>query len=517
MRLTDLLKGVSTKEVKCDLDSDITGLSYDSRRVEKGHLFVAMRGSELDGHAFIEKALEKGAQAVIFDSGRLESGIPAVRVEDSREALGILSENFYERPFEGMNLIGITGTNGKTTTSYLLESIMFEAGKTPAVMGTVNYRLPGKTFDAPMTTPESLEIMKMLRRMKDSGVSDVVMEVSSHALAQGRVKRCPFRAALFTNLSRDHLDYHGTMENYFEAKGRLFRELQKEVSGQATWAVINGDDPRAGALAGITDASVFTYGFGSECDLRAEDIRLSKKGIIVNMLTADEKREIRSPLIGRFNVSNILAAAAVSLCLGISMDAIEKGVAGLKGVPGRLEPVENDRSLTILVDYAHTPDALKKALDAVAPLNEGRLISVVGCGGDRDSGKRMPMGMAAGEKSHLVFITSDNPRTEDPMTIASQVEEGVRASGKKRLSPPLDPDGKEAGYVLELDRKRAIELAVRSASQKDLILIAGKGHEDYQIIGRRKRHFDDREVAKAAASVRSDLECESATDRPGVA
>lgn len=325
------------------------------------------------------------------------------------------------------------------------------------------------------------------------------MEVSSHALDQGRVRDCPFRVAAFTNISRDHLDYHRSMDAYFEAKSRLFLGLGERESGDPATAVINTDDPKGCALAKMTDAAVVTYGLGRDCDVRADRVQADMRGLAAGLITPHGEIEIQSPLIGGFNIYNILAAAAVALSLNIELNAVSIGIGNLTGIPGRLELVKNSRSLPILVDYAHTPDALGKALEALRPLTKGRLITVFGCGGDRDRGKRREMGRVAGQYSDLVFVTSDNPRTEEPAAIVQQIEEGVQESGLDVLSGN-SLEGAGTGYVLDLDRGSAIQKAVRMARGGDLVLIAGKGHEDYQIIGKRKRHFDDREVAAKAAS-----------------
>ncbi|MBW1850509.1 MAG: UDP-N-acetylmuramoyl-L-alanyl-D-glutamate--2,6-diaminopimelate ligase [Deltaproteobacteria bacterium] len=505
MRLSKLLNGITSYSSKDIPDQEIEGLVYDSREVRPGFMFVALKGCTQDGHAFIKDAINKGAVTVVGESFKRESGVyenvNVVQVADSRKALSKLAENFYGNPSKGLNLIGITGTNGKTTTSYLLESILLASGAKPGVIGTINYRSPEQKWEAHVTTPESLELMQTLRRMADSGVTDVVMEVSSHALDQGRVEGCPFRIAVFTNISRDHLDYHGSMQEYFEAKSRLFRGLRKNGTGDKARSVINGDDPKGKDLEKLTDVPVVTYGLGRGCDVRASLIQSTRTGLTATLVTPADEMEIRSSLIGDFNIYNILAASAAAMCMDIEPNAIVSGIAQLKGVPGRLELVENRRSLTVLVDYAHTPDALKKALIAIKSLVEkGRLITVFGCGGDRDKGKRREMGYAAGEHSDVVFITSDNPRSEDPAVIISQIEEGIQESGLKKLEDLSGGRPPGPGYILDPDRRNAIRKAVEMADKTDLILIAGKGHEDYQIIGKDKRHFDDREVAVEAAS-----------------
>ncbi len=493
MRLKQLIDGMEIVDFQGDPDLEITNIAYDSRAIGPGALFVALKGHAQDGHHFIEDAISKGALAVVLElplrpsAFPSENGVAMIQVPDSREALSRLAVRFFDSPFKLMNLIGITGTNGKTTTAYILESILLAAGRKPGVIGTINYRFSGYVREAPVTTPESLDLMHILREMADSAVSDVVMEVSSHSLDQGRVRGCPFRVAIFTNISRDHLDYHRSMEAYFEAKTLLFKPLAQQGAGDPAKAVINADDPRGKELIKLTDAQVMTYGMGKKCDVRAEEVNVSREGLTAKLITPKGEAEIGSALIGEFDIYNIMAAAAGALSMGIDLKSICSGLRLPKGVPGRLEQVRNKRALALVVDYAHTPDALLKALSAVRLLTEGRVLTVFGCGGDRDKGKRRSMGRVAGRQSDMVFITSDNPRTEDPGAIAAQIEEGVIESGSK-------------DYILDLDRENAIQRAVKMANNGDLVLIAGKGHETYQIIGKEKKAFDDRVVAARAAS-----------------
>jgi len=502
MKLGRILKGTAIHESTGDFDLEIAGLAYDSREVRPGYLFVAIRGSTRDGHDFVNEAVRNGAAALVLESpghGKaIDKDVSVVRVPNSRAALSKLAAEFYGHPYRNMTMVGITGTNGKTTTSYLLESILLAAGARPGVIGTINDRLQGKIWEADVTTPESLELMKRLHNMAEAGATHVVMEVSSHALDQGRVRDCPFQIAVFTNISRDHLDYHKSIEAYFEAKSRLFLGLSEGKTGKSAKAVINMDDPKGRALAELTDAPVVTYGHGKDRDFSADGIRVGREGITARLITPAGEIGISSRLLGGFNIYNILAASAAAMCLDVDPDAVASGVENLAGVPGRLELVKNSRSLSVVVDYAHTPDALMKVLEAVKPLVKGRLISVFGCGGDRDKGKRRVMGRVAGETSDLVFITSDNPRTEDPSAIARQIEEGVRESGLEKLGEIYRDPPVKSGYVLDLDRGNAISRAVGIADENDFVLIAGKGHEDYQITGKGKRHFDDREAAAEA-------------------
>jgi UDP-N-acetylmuramoyl-L-alanyl-D-glutamate--2,6-diaminopimelate ligase len=498
-----MLKNLSESDVSGNRNLDIKGVAYDSRQVKPGYLFVALRGHQLDGHDYIREAVRKGAVAVVAEEFKgIEGQVTKVKVGDSRKALSKVAVQFYGSPFKSMNLIGITGTNGKTTISYLLESILQTAGAKPAVLGTVNYRFDGNTLPSPVTTPESLDVMRLMREMSDGGATDVVMEVSSHALDQGRVQDCPFRVGIFTNLSRDHLDYHKTMEDYFSAKSRLFVSLGRSRPGYGPHAIINVDDPYGRRLVSMTTARVWTYGLDAKCDVLGELISADRTGIHVRIITSFGSIVARSSLLGDFNSYNIMAAAAAGLALNLSLETIAQGIARLKVVPGRLEVVPNHRALTLVVDYSHTPDALLKAMQALRPNAGGRLITLFGCGGDRDRGKRYDMGFLAGQHSDLVFITSDNPRSEDPLSIVREIEIGTKKAGLQLLAWPVSHNHISGGYFLEVDRREAIRKAVSLADRKDIVLIAGKGHEDYQIIGKEKRHFDDREEAARAASER---------------
>jgi len=504
MKLGRLIKGLTVNDFRGDADLEISELAYDSRAVLPGSLFVAFRGSSLDGHDFIHAAIGRGAAAVVAESAgpfeEIDTRAALVIVPDSREALSIISIEFFDHPFKDMDLIGITGTNGKTTASYILESIFLAAGIRPGVIGTINYRIPGEIWKAPVTTPESLDLMRVFKKMACAGVTHVVMEVSSHALDQKRTRGCPFRVGVFTNISRDHLDYHGSMEAYFEAKSRLFQNLGEGGPEDSTRAVINADDARGKELVKMTDVPVMTYGLGEECDVRADRLHMTRSGLSANLITPFGEMPIRSSLIGDFNIYNMLAASAAALCLEVDLNSIASGIARLDGVPGRLELVSNTGGPAVVVDYAHTPDALMKALRSLKSLVKGRLITVFGCGGDRDKGKRREMGQVAGELSDVVFVTSDNPRTEDPAAIASQIEEGVHESGITKLASPSADAMAGSGYFLDLNRGNAIRGAIEMAGESDLVLIAGKGHEDYQIIGKERRPFDDRKIAEKVLS-----------------
>ncbi|MBW1723079.1 MAG: UDP-N-acetylmuramoyl-L-alanyl-D-glutamate--2,6-diaminopimelate ligase [Deltaproteobacteria bacterium] len=494
MKLGRLINGIDFLEFEGDPDHEIQGLAYDSREVRPGYLFVAVKGHVLDGHRFFSDALKRGAVALVGESfdviGKTEAA--RIRVPNSRKALSLLADRFYSHPSAKLRLIGITGTNGKTTTAYLLEAVLSAAGRRTGVIGTINYRIGAQCWPAPVTTPESLDLMRLLRRMKDAGATDVIIEVSSHALEQGRIGECIFEVGVFTNLTRDHLDYHGTMDAYFEAKSRLFRSL-----APAATAVINLDDPRGKTLWGMTRAKVLTYGLREEGEIRSRVLSSDKNGLRIEIRTPAGVTELRSPLLGEVNVYNIMAAMGAALALGVDFETAVRGIESLERVPGRLERVENALGRLVVVDYAHTPDALYKAMKTLKPLAEGRLITVFGCGGDRDRGKRFEMGVAAGENSDLVIVTSDNPRSEDPLSIMEEIEKGVQEAGKQRIegTGPYSL----SGYLMEVDRRKAIRKAIQVAGEGDLILIAGKGHEDYQIVGGVRKHFDDREEVLLAA------------------
>jgi UDP-N-acetylmuramoyl-L-alanyl-D-glutamate--2,6-diaminopimelate ligase len=509
MLLKQIIKDVEVLETDGNIDLEITGLAYDSRRVQPGQLFIALKGHSDDGHLYLKNALESGAAALVVEDF---SGTPAdvtkITVQNSREALSKMATAYYGYPFKGMNLIGITGTNGKTTTSYLIESVLSEAGKKTGVMGTINYRFEGNSYGAPVTTPESADIMALLRKMRDAGVSDVVMEVSSHALHQGRTGDCPFARAVFTNFSRDHLDYHENMDEYFEAKSLLFKGLGGKVPGNEARAIINLDDPKGRELATLTKVPVTSYGLTDDADIRAKVYRSGIEGIEAQLMTSRGIAHVASPLVGEFNVYNILAAVATALSMGVSLAQAVRGIEKCKKIPGRLEVIENSAGLRVVVDYAHTPDALLNVLKTLRPMVEGRIFTVFGCGGDRDKGKRYDMGLIAGEQSDLVIITSDNPRTENPEAIIEQIRGGVIDSGLQRLEEKPRQGEALSGYLQEQDRRRAIQKAVTLARVEDLILVAGKGHEDYQIIGTDKRHFDDREEIPLA--VNEKMKCEKA-------
>ncbi len=505
MKLQDLIKSIEPLKVFGDSEIEIQGLCYDSRQAGPGGLFFALRGVAADGHRFIGKALENGAAAVVVeDEKAVPAGTPFVQVADARLAMSLMAACFYGNPTDSIPLIGITGTNGKTTTSYIIEAILEEAGIPAALLGTVSYRFRDRAFPAPHTTPESVELQKRLREMVDLGARGVVMEVSSHALEQRRVDGCSFDAAVFTNLTRDHLDYHRDMESYLASKKRLFTELMTAHQVKARRrAVINFDDPYGPQVAEAAACPVVSYGVESPCQVTAREVQFSITGISGILVTPRGEARFRTRLAGRFNLSNILAAAATGIALELPLTAILRGVEAHRNVPGRLEQVENDRGIALFVDYAHTGDALENVLRTLAELAKGRIITVFGCGGDRDRGKRPVMGEVAGRYSDLAIVTSDNPRSESPAAIMAEIRGGLTGSGTREYAASELSGGlAEKGFVLIESRREAIRLAVRLARPGDIVLVAGKGHEDYQIIGTERHHFDDREEARAALKKR---------------
>jgi UDP-N-acetylmuramoyl-L-alanyl-D-glutamate--2,6-diaminopimelate ligase len=505
MQLSELLQAGEVEETGGNLDRPVAGLAYDSRQVKKDFVFFAAPGTRNDGHAFIAEAMERGAAAVVVER-RIASPESAawIRVPSVRRAMGAYAARFYHYPSRGLVLVGVTGTNGKTTVTYLLESIFRAAGMAAGVVGTVNYRYGDRALPAPHTTPESIDLQCLLAEMAEAGVESVAMEVSSHALELERVRGLDFDAAIFTNLTRDHLDFHADMEHYFSSKSKFFTDYLPASAKKKKSAVIHGGDPRGRELlqkiAGLGLDAV-SYGHDAKWDVHPVDVKGDLDGLRGRLQMGDRAVEFSSPLIGSVNLENILAAAAAGFTLGLEPEAIARGIAGLKSVPGRLEKIDNPHDFSVLVDYAHTPDALERALGLLKPLTQGKLIAVFGCGGDRDRGKRPLMGEAAARLGDLVVLTSDNPRTENPLEIIEDVEAGVNETDLKKFDVKnskfkIQNPKFERGYFVEPDRRAAIRLSLGLARPGDLVLIAGKGHEDYQILGSTKIHFDDRKVAK---------------------
>jgi UDP-N-acetylmuramoyl-L-alanyl-D-glutamate--2,6-diaminopimelate ligase len=480
-------------ELVGDGSTEVTGITCDSRSVKDGDLFAALPGAVSDGYEFAGEAVANGASCVLGQRPTTALKAPQVIVADARAALASVSAVFYGAPSERMTLVGITGTNGKTTVAYILEAIFTAAGFKTGVIGTINYRYAGSVYPAPHTTPESPELSRILKEMADAGVTHCVMEVSSHALLQKRVNGCRFDAAVFMNLTHEHLDYHDTMEEYFGAKSLLFGLLKMEGRSRK---VVNMDD-EWGLRLGAELGPVMGFGIEESAEVHPAGYSFTANGIEAVIVTGEDSFKITSALIGRHNLSNILAAVTVARSLSIGPDDIAKGISALKGVPGRLESVsvEPPAAFRAYVDYAHTAAALETVLGELAHITKGRIITVFGCGGNRDRAKRPEMARAVARHSTLMIITSDNPRDEDPASIIAEVESGME--GVRRL----DDDGgvdEGKGYLVIPDRREAIRKAVGLALPGDTLLVAGKGHEDYQIISGHRLPFDDREELKAA-------------------
>ncbi len=466
-------------EVIGDRNINITGISYDSRKVQPGNIFFCMHGQHTDGEKFVSSAIENGA-SVIFSDKKLEidQKITLVIVPDVSLALAYVSSKFYDFPSEKLQIIGVTGTNGKTTITYLLESIFNTAGIPCGVIGTVNYRIGNEIFSAETTTPQSPDLQKFLYKAVEKRVKVIIMEVSSHSLALNRVTYTKFHTGIFTNLTRDHLDFHKTFEEYFKAKAKLFEMADK-------FAIINIDDEWGIKLLDIAKCPVVTYGIiNKKSDYTVFDL---KQNLYNSFYIYDSKNgknlKINSSLIGEHNVYNILASYICAVKFGIDQNHIKTGIENIKTIPGRLEKVECGQNFNVLVDYAHTDDALKNVLIALNKLPHKRIITVFGCGGDRDRSKRPLMGEIAVNLSDYVIVTSDNPRSEDPEKIALDIEVGIHRAGKNN-------------YEIVIDRESAIKKALSIAKKGDIVLLAGKGHETYQIIGDKKIYFDDREIVK---------------------
>jgi UDP-N-acetylmuramoyl-L-alanyl-D-glutamate--2,6-diaminopimelate ligase len=482
MKLGEILSGVRlARPLAPDLAAaEIEGLEFDSRRVAPGFLFFAFPGSHADGRQFAKDAAARGACAVVADSAPPEdwSGV-WIRVEHGRQALALAARNFYRRPDERLGLTGITGTNGKTTTSYLIDSVLRAAGHITAVIGTIEYHLAGRVLKAVNTTPESLDLVRLFAELEAAGGSHATIEVSSHALALGRVFGLRFHTAVFTNLTRDHLDFHGTMEDYFAAKQSL---LEGAGGPPPPFAVLNRDDEYARRLKVHPKTEVYWYGLGPEAELRARHITSGLQGLRFEVTFRKHRIALESPLIGKINVYNILAACGASLSYGIAPETVARGIADLKAVPGRFERVDEGQPFFVVVDYAHTDDALRNVIAVARGLNPKRVITLFGCGGDRDRSKRPLMGQAAAESSDFVVLTSDNPRSEDPLAIMNDALVGIR-----RVDVP---------HIVEPDRTAAIARAIKEAREGDIVILAGKGHEAYQILKDKTIPFDDRAVAR---------------------
>lgn len=495
MKLNDWLTLFSTVAVSGKTDLEIGSIASDSRKVAPGGLFVAVAGSKQDGRRFISEAIEHGATVVVAEgpvstpantinatSRKEDRPITYIQVSDARQALAHLSSYFYGNPTDGLHLIGVTGTNGKTTTTFLIQALLRTAGFKTGLIGTVRFDLGNAVRPATHTTPGPMELQALFAEMRGAGATHAVMEVSSHALDQGRVEGCWFDTAIFTNLTQDHLDYHGTIEAYFAAKRKLF--------DQTGMTLVNLDDPWGRRIREEIPGRCWGYGISERGQFYPKSMEIGPGGIRMTVASPMGEMEIRSPLVGRYNVYNLLAAIGAGAALELSKESIIAGVAVMAGVPGRFEKIDAGQPFLVIVDYAHTEDALDRLLQAVSDLQPRRIITVFGCGGDRDRGKRPKMGAVSARHSDVTVLTSDNPRSEPPLTIIQEIEAGLRSADSS------------VEYQVIPDRREAIERAVRLAAEGDAVVIAGKGHEDYQIIGSERLRFDDREVARTALTAR---------------
>lgn len=475
MKLSHLLQDIRVKGAY--QDTEILGVAYDSRKVSPGSLFVAIRGYETDGHKYIGAAIEAGAAAILAEE-EVESSVPVLVVENSRKALAKVSATWFGYPHRSMRFIGVTGTNGKTTTTYLIKQILELTGRKCGLIGTNQNMIGERILPTERTTPESYELHALFRQMADEGAEDVIMEVSSHSLALSRVYGIPFEVGVFTNLTQDHLDFHGTMEAYREEKAKLFRMCR--------YGILNGDDPASEAIQKGATAEIVTYGFKNSCDLSAKEIHMCACGVAFCAEYKGMAEEIKLGIPGEFSVYNALCAIGAALMLGVRMEDIKNGLALSHTVQGRAEVVPLGLPFTVMIDYAHTPDGLENIIKTVKGFAKGRVITLFGCGGDRDKTKRPKMGKIAGELSDFSIVTSDNPRTEDPDAIIRDILAGM-----------TEFQGK---YAVVTDRKEAIRYALEIGKPDDVVILAGKGHETYQIVGKEKHDFDERVILRELAS-----------------
>lgn len=487
MRLVQLLAFTKILAAAGDFEQEVTGITYDSRQVSPGTLFVALPGLKTDGHYFIKDAVARGARAVIIsDPAFAAENYTWAQVPDARNALSDLACAFYDNPSLSLNMIGVTGTNGKTTTTNLIATVLEDAGHHPALIGTIHNRLGREIYPVHHTTPEAPDLQELFRTFLNKGADYVVMEVSSHALEMQRVRGTEFDVTVFTNLTQDHLDFHQTMEEYLAAKGKLFSGLGKGVKERRKFAILNSDDPYVEQLMELSSVPIITYGVKKNADVKAEQVIVTDKGVSFVLRYTNQTLPVNLKLTGIFNVYNALAAIAVGLVEGVPAEAIIKSLEKVAGVPGRFERVDGGQNFTVIVDYSHTPDSLENCLKTAREFAQGKIITVFGCGGDRDRTKRPLMGEVAGRYSDYCIVTSDNPRSEEPRAIIDEIIPGLaRVKG-------------ENYYTAITDRKEAIFQAIRRARAGDAVIIAGKGHEDYQIIGTKVLDFDDRLVARQA-------------------
>ncbi len=485
MKLSTLAHHLDLRGTYDLCDVEITGITNDSRKVRPGHLYVAIKGHKTDGHNFIKQSLESGAQAIVSEErSSLNTQIPQIIVHNARKALSSLSCDFYSNPSQRINVVGVTGTNGKTTTTFLTKSIIEQAGYETGLIGTINYQIGKKIIPAQETTPESVELQRLIAEMVEAKMKFAVMEVSSHSAIQHRIANINFKTAVFTNITAEHMDYHKTIPNYLNAKAELFKNLTKD-----SFAVLNADDEFSKYFADRTGAKILWYGIKNKADVKAEIYRESTNNIMIKLNYLEKEIDMKIPFMGLHNVYNALASVTSAISLGFELEVIKSGIESAPAVPGRLENVPCDRGFKIVVDYAHTPHALETVLHALKGLVKGRILLVFGCGGDRDKEKRPKMGKIADEKSDIFWLTNDNPRSEGPVDIIDDIKAGIKSGRSFHIQP---------------NRHKAIEEALSEAKGNDLVLIAGKGHEKYQIIKDTILPFDDREVAKKILSKKTD-------------
>ncbi|OGO79009.1 MAG: UDP-N-acetylmuramoyl-L-alanyl-D-glutamate--2,6-diaminopimelate ligase [Clostridiales bacterium GWB2_37_7] len=476
MRLTEVLRGVDIMGRYGSMNIDIQDVVYDSRKVTPGCVFICITGFKVDGHEYIKAAISRGAVAAIIEKDVEAEGITIIKVSNTRKVMPLIGSNFYQHPTNRLKLIGITGTNGKTTTTYLIKSILEQAHKKTSIIGTISIKIGNEEVASSRTTPESIDLQQLFREMLDKDMEYTVMEVSSHALDLGRVDHCSFRISIFSNLTQDHLDYHKNFDNYREAKKKLFYKTTHAN-------IINIDDVHGKLIAEdikLLKVPLITYGIDNDADIMAKNIEIDSKSIKFTLVTPQYSIDLQNKTPGRFSVYNCLAAAATAYVEGIDRNIIKEGLMNINNVPGRSEVVNIDKPYTVIIDYAHSPDSLENILSSIRQYTEGRVITVFGCGGDREKEKRPIMGEVAGRLSDYCVITSDNPRSEEPESIIKQVEQGIRNTN--------------CDYICIENRKDAIKYALTIARQKDVVLLAGKGHETYQVLKDSTVHFDEREI-----------------------
>jgi UDP-N-acetylmuramoyl-L-alanyl-D-glutamate--2,6-diaminopimelate ligase len=482
MKLHTLISYLQPYKTYSGDNPDISSIENDSRNIQKGSLFICIKGFNVDGHDYAALAVQNGAAAIIAEKEMILP-VPVIVVPDSKRAMAVLADAYFDQPSKKLQLIGITGTNGKTTISHLIEKIISDSGEKTGLIGTMYTKIGSKEYEVKNTTPDSLTLQKIFKQMVDEGVSSTVMEVSSHALDEGRIHGCDFNIAVFSNLTQDHLDYHKTMEAYKNAKGLLFSQLGSCFShNPPKFAVLNNDDEASKSYIRATAAHILTYGIDQNADIQAVNIQMTSTGTTFQLLSPFGVYNVSMQLIGKFSVYNVLASIGAGIAAGIPIEHIIQSINRVQGVSGRFETVDAGQDFSVIVDYSHTPDSLKNALTTVKQFAKKKVFVIVGCGGDRDRSKRPLMAEIACRYSTDPIFTSDNPRSEDPMRILKDMEEGVVGYQYKTI----------------IDRKKAIQFAVKAASKGDVILIAGKGHETYQLIGNQIIHFDDRKVAKEA-------------------